>query len=633
MKQTVSSPTPLIELRDIYKIYQMGDTEVHAADGVSLCIQEGEFVAIVGQSGSGKSTLMNIIGCLDVPTSGSYLLKGEDVSQLTDDEQADIRNKTLGFIFQQYNLIPKLTVQENVELSLLYAGMPAEERSQRARYQLDRVGLKGKYKNLPSQLSGGQQQRVSIARALAGDPSVILADEPTGALDSRTSREVLDFLQKLHREGNTIVLITHDNGIAAEAERVVRATDGKIIFDGPARDAFPRGGTDMGFYQAFKLALKSLAGSKMRAFLTMLGIIIGVGSVIILVSLMQGMTGEVTSMFEDMGTNTLTVSITGRGSSRTVDVDDMYDLYEENPDLFQAMSPTVSVMGSVKVNSDSYTSSVTGVSEDYAVINKLGLQEGRFLSYTDMENRAKTAVVGSYLNTMVFGGQAVGQTIKINGNRYTIVGALTEQSDSSEGSTDDCIYIPYTTASKLTFGAISSYTFATLDASLNSEATAVLENALYTVFQDDDFYTISDMQEIVDSMEEMTSMMTMVLVGIAGISLLVGGIGIMNIMLVSVTERTREIGIRKSLGAKKKDIMRQFVIEAGTTSALGGLIGIVLGVAVAMALGSFIGINAQPSASAIGLSFGVSVFIGVFFGFMPANKAAKLNPIDALRFD
>lgn len=310
----------------------------------------------------------------------------------------------------------------------------------------------------------------------------------------------------------------------------------------------------MGFYQAFKLALKSLAGSKMRAFLTMLGIIIGVGSVIILVSLMQGMTGEVTSMFEDMGTNTLTVSITGRGSSRTVDVDDMYDLYEENPDLFQAMSPTVSVMGSVKVNSDSYTSSVTGVSEDYAVINKLGLQEGRFLSYTDMENRAKTAVVGSYLNTMVFGGQAVGQTIKINGNRYTIVGALTEQSDSSEGSTDDCIYIPYTTASKLTFGAISSYTFATLDASLNSEATAVLENALYTVFQDDDFYTISDMQEIVDSMEEMTSMMTMVLVGIAGISLLVGGIGIMNIMLVSVTERTREIGIRKSLAPRKRTL-------------------------------------------------------------------------------
>ena len=238
---TTETRTPLIELRDIYKIYQMGDTEVHASDGVSLKIYKGEFVAIVGQSGSGKSTLMNIIGCLDVPTSGQYLLNGEDVSELTDDEQAEIRNKTLGFIFQQYNLIPKLNVQENVELSLLYAGIPAEERAERARLQIERVGLAGKEKNLPTQLSGGQQQRVSIARALAGDPSVILADEPTGALDSRTSREGLDFLKKLNDEGNTIVLITHDNGIAQEAKRVVRVADGKIIFDGAARDAFPRG--------------------------------------------------------------------------------------------------------------------------------------------------------------------------------------------------------------------------------------------------------------------------------------------------------------------------------------------------------------------------------------------------------
>ena len=238
---TTANQTPLIELRDVYKIYQMGDTEVHASDGVSLKIYKGEFVAIVGQSGSGKSTLMNIIGCLDVPTSGQYFLDGEDVSELTDDEQAEIRGKTLGFIFQQYNLIPKLNVLENVELSLLYAGVPAEERAERARYQIAHVGLAGKEKNLPSQLSGGQQQRVSIARALAGEPSVILADEPTGALDSRTSREVLDFLQKLNDEGNTIVLITHDNSIAQEAKRVVRVADGKIIFDGPAREAFPRG--------------------------------------------------------------------------------------------------------------------------------------------------------------------------------------------------------------------------------------------------------------------------------------------------------------------------------------------------------------------------------------------------------
>ena len=223
----------LIELKDIYKIYQMGDEAVHAADGISLTIEEGEFVAIVGQSGSGKSTCMNIIGCLDVPTSGSYFLKGQDVSHMTDDELAEVRNKTLGFIFQQYNLIPKLNVQENVELSLLYAGVGAKKRAAMAREALERVGLASKMKNLPSQLSGGQQQRVSIARALAGHPSVILADEPTGALDSKTSREVLDFLKKLNEEGNTIVLITHDNSIAMEAKRLVRIADGKIIEDIP----------------------------------------------------------------------------------------------------------------------------------------------------------------------------------------------------------------------------------------------------------------------------------------------------------------------------------------------------------------------------------------------------------------
>lgn len=392
----------------------------------------------------------------------------------------------------------------------------------------------------------------------------------------------------------------------------------------------------MGVTQAFKLAVKSLAGSKMRAFLTMLGIIIGVGSVIILVSLMQGMTGEVTSMFEDMGTNTLTVMVTGRGSSRTVDVDDLYALYEENTDVFLGMSPTVSVNGTVKTGTDgdSFSStSVTGVSEQYAQIKGLTLADGRFVSFSDLQTRGKVAVVGTYIANTVFGGNAVSETIKINGNVFTIVGVLEEQGDSTEGSADDCLYIPYTTASKLTFGSISSFTFATWDSSYNTQATTLLDNALYAVFENEDFYTISDMQEIVDSMEEMTGMMTMVLVGIAGISLLVGGIGIMNIMLVSVTERTREIGIRKSLGAKKKDIMRQFVIEAGTTSALGGVIGIVFGSVVAVALGKVIGISAEPSASAVAVSFGVSVFIGVFFGFMPANKAAKLNPIDALRYD
>ncbi len=226
----------LIELKDVYKIYQMGSEEVHALDGVDMTIDPGEFVAIVGQSGSGKSTAMNIIGCLDVPTSGTYRLGGTDVSTMDDDQQAEIRNKMLGFIFQQYNLIPKLTVQENVELPLLYAGISAEERRERALRSLERVGLADKRRNLPSQLSGGQQQRVSIARALAGEPSVILADEPTGALDSRTGREVLGFLQKLNEEGDTVVLITHDNSIAVKARRIVRLQDGRVIYDGDAGD-------------------------------------------------------------------------------------------------------------------------------------------------------------------------------------------------------------------------------------------------------------------------------------------------------------------------------------------------------------------------------------------------------------
>ncbi len=225
---------PLIEFKDVYKIYKMGDTEVHAIDGISMKVEKGEFLAIVGQSGSGKSTCMNIIGCLDVPTSGQYFLDGKDVSHMTDDEQAEIRNKKLGFIFQQYNLIPKLTVRQNVELPLLYAGLPDKEQAERAMISLERVGLADKAKNMPSQLSGGQQQRVSIARALAGEPSIILADEPTGALDSRTGKEVLNFLKQLHSEGNTIVLITHDNTIAAQAERVIRVHDGRVVYDGEA---------------------------------------------------------------------------------------------------------------------------------------------------------------------------------------------------------------------------------------------------------------------------------------------------------------------------------------------------------------------------------------------------------------
>ncbi len=392
-------------------------------------------------------------------------------------------------------------------------------------------------------------------------------------------------------------------------------------------------GKAMGIYQAFKLALKSLAGNKMRAFLTMLGIIIGVAAVIILVSLMQGLTGEVTSLFSDLGTEILTVSVQSRGATRTVDDEDLYEFYAENQELFSAFTPNVTVSGTVKQGHNEYSSSVKGVSEEYMTLEGFELASGRFISYADIEYNQKVCVVGSYLNKEVFNNQAVGKTIKVGKSKLTIIGALKESADSTEKSGDDIILLPYTTACKVGNTNISNYSFCVADTGNIDYAESVIDNYLFNIFKSDDYYMIINMQALIDQMEEMINMMTMVLVGIAAISLLVGGIGIMNIMLVSVTERTREIGIRKSLGARRRDIMRQFVIEAGTTSAVGGVIGIIIGAVASITLGNLIGINATPTLLAVAVSAGVSIFIGILFGYLPASKASKLNPIDALRYE
>ncbi len=391
----------------------------------------------------------------------------------------------------------------------------------------------------------------------------------------------------------------------------------------------------MSIKQSFILALKSLASSKMRSFLTMLGIIIGVASVIILVSLVNGFSNSMLETFESSGINLVNVNIMGRGSSRTVNPDDMYALVEENSEIMTAVSPMVTANVTIKVDTENDTTSVTGVNEYYADMKSIDMQSGRFLEYIDVERRQKVCVIGTYVAQTYFGtNNCVGQTLKINGNDYKVIGVTEETADSEEGSADDVIYIPYSCASLLSWQrSIGSYIVAAESKDSVTQVKKAIENYLYKIFNNSDLYMVSSVADMIDQVNELSGQLTAILVGIAGISLLVGGIGIMNIMLVSVTERTREIGIRKSLGARPWDIMSQFVVEAATTSSMGGFLGIALGCVASIFAGRLMDITATPSIGAIIVAFSVSVAIGMIFGYFPAKKAAKLNPIDALRYD
>ena len=396
----------------------------------------------------------------------------------------------------------------------------------------------------------------------------------------------------------------------------------------------------MSILESFSLAIKNILSSKTRTLLTMLDIIIGVAAVIVIVGLGNGLEQYMTDSFSGLGTNTLTVSVSSRGSTRSLSVDEMYDIVEENSDYLDLCSPTVTMLGLAKVGSETLDSTtVQGVSEDYLDIAGVEVSSGRGLQYSDMATRAKVCVIGAYIDQAYFGGSAVGQTMRIYGTTFTIVGVLGQQDeDLEEGGSDDCIYLPYTTASRIS-GEVSSYVITMKDENYIDQSVAALENALYEVFSSDDYYTVTSMAEMVETMTSMINILVGVLAGIAAISLVVGGIGIMNIMLVSVTERTREIGIRKSLGAKERYIMQQFVIEAASTSALGGVTGILLGdllsVAASVVATRLMGENlsVSPTLAAVAAAFGISVGIGILFGYLPAKKAAVLNPIDALHYD
>lgn len=392
----------------------------------------------------------------------------------------------------------------------------------------------------------------------------------------------------------------------------------------------------MNIYQCLKLALKSISGNKMRSFLTMLGVIIGIASVITLVSVVQGFSNDMVSSFNSMGTNNITVSLTGRGGNMNIKPEEMLQLADDNPELFSNVTPNVTISGAtVKYGATNVYSSIYGGNEEYAEIKDYAVSSGRFISYIDTTNRNYVCVIGTYIANELFGtSDPIGKILKINGSAYTIIGILEEEDDSTETGTDNMVIIPYSVASRLARnGRISSYTYVASDSTVIEPAKKILEDYLYDIFEDEDAYNVSNLSELVESIEELTGTLATVLAGIAAISLLVGGIGIMNIMLVSVTERTREIGIRKAIGGKRRDILTQFVIEAIITSGLGGIIGIIAGALLSQVLSGILGVSGTISVSAVILSFTVSVLIGVLFGYFPAAKASNLNPIDALRHD
>ena len=392
----------------------------------------------------------------------------------------------------------------------------------------------------------------------------------------------------------------------------------------------------MSIFQCLKLALKSISGNKMRSFLTMLGVIIGIAAVITLVSVVQGFSNDMISSFNSMGTNNITVSLSGRGGNMNIKPEEMLQVADDNRDLFSNVSPTVTIMGAtVKYGSVNISSSVYGGNEEYGIIKDYAVSNGRFISYVDTANRNYVCVIGTYVANELFGmTDPIGKILKINGSAYTIIGVLEEEGDSTETSADNMVIIPYSVAARLARNArITSYTFVAKDSSLIEPAKEVLNDYLYDIFKDEDAYNVSNLSELVDTIEELMGSLSAVLAGIAAISLLVGGIGIMNIMLVSVTERTREIGIRKAIGGKRRDILAQFVIEAIITSGIGGVIGIIVGAIMSSVLATLLGVSSGISVSAVLLSFSVSVLIGILFGYFPAAKASKLNPIDALRHD
>ena len=638
--------TPIVDLQNVDRFYYQGDEVVRALDGVSLIINEGEYVAIIGKSGSGKSTLMNIIGCLDSPTSGEYSVNGKSVSLLSKDELAALRRNVFGFIFQRYNLLSNASALENVEIPAIYAGTSALERRARALQLLKTLSLEDRATHKPGELSGGQQQRVSVARALMNGAEVILADEPTGALDSTSSEELLNLLEKLHKAGRTIILITHDQAIADRAERTIEINDGKIVSDSgsilnvKSRQRAVAESSTSRFTQiseAAKMAVRALGSNMFRTSLTLLGVIIGVASVVAMLAIGEGSQKTVIASIENMGSNLLFVQpgspgVRPRGSViATLTIEDALAL--NDIDNVSAAVPSRTQRETLRAGSVDYETTIEGVTANWVDAQDWPLVEGSFFTSDDENRRAAVVVLGWTAANNLFDdiSGAVGEYILIAGAPFEVAGVLSPKGASSRGQDmDDVALIPITTGTIRLFGQsyLTSITVAVEDSDNIERTEADAYKLLLSRHGIQDFQ-LRNTASLLESAQETQDSFTLLLGSVAAISLLVGGIGIMNIMLVSVSERTREIGVRMANGARESDVMLQFNTESFVLGGIGGVVGVLIGLTVSAILAnSGVDIAITPEPAILALSS--ALLTGLFFGYLPARKASRLDPVVAL---
>ena len=649
----------LIELDGITRSYWLGGSELRVLKDISLRIEEGEFVAIMGPSGSGKSTLMQILGLLDRPTSGSYRLLGLDVSQLSDDEGAALRSKTIGFIFQMFNLLPRTSALDNVALPMIYAGV--KDRETRARELLAEVGLQDRMDHRPNELSGGQQQRVAVARALVNHPKIIFADEPTGNLASDQAEEILAYLRKLNETGIAVIMVTHEPDIAAHARRVIRIKDGAGVSDESTAPAPPAASSEGGpvkpetpefnlaeFREFSTSALRAIAANKVRSGLSMLGILIGVSAVIAMLAVGRGAQKAIEARLASLGSNLVMLqpgspSSHGvrheAGSTSRLTVDDVKAIQKASPHI-TGVDGNVSGNVQIVFKDKNANIQLTGAGPAYARMRASEPYYGRFFTEGENERMERVALLGQTTVTNLFGQEdPVGQTVKINRVNFKVIGVLPLKGSMGPRDQDDAVLIPLNTAMKRVLGKLYLNNI-TIECGSGEAIPGVIDEVTALMrgrhrlpaYKEDDF-SLRNMAEIQAVMAGTAQTFTLLLGIVAAISMLVGGIGIMNIMLVSVSERTREIGLRKAVGAARRAILSQFLIESAVLSTLGGVIGILLGVSVSLVLSKFAGWAAVVTAQSILLAFVFSAGVGVLFGFWPARKASLLSPIEALRYE